>query len=51
MLSKKLIHSYQLVYEKKYGKKIAAKKAEQELLDLAKLVKLIKTERRNHYGR
>ena len=39
------------MYEHKFGKNISVKDAERELFDLAKLIRLIAKERKNHHGK
>ena len=51
ILSKNLVQEYQKEYQRKYGKHISPKEAEQELTDLKNLLRLILKERRNHHGK
>lgn len=46
ILSKNLIHEYQAQYKHKFGKDISPKEAEQELIGLKDLVRLIAKVRR-----
>lgn len=48
-IPKELVSALQGTYERKFGKRISAKEAEQNLSDLAELIKLISRERRDNY--
>lgn len=50
ILSERLIRGYQEEYKHKFGKDISAKDAEQELLNLKDLVRLIVKTRRQRHG-
>ena len=48
-ISEKLVNQYQKIYEQKFGEKITAKKAEQELSNLAELIKTANKARRKKW--
>lgn len=50
-ISERLVHEYQREYRQKFGKDISSKNAEQELSDLATLVRFIAKERRHRHVR
>lgn len=49
VLSENLVHEYQKMHKRKFGKEISTKVAERELFDLAGLVRLIIKERKKHH--
>ena len=49
-ISDQLVRKYQKTHERKFGESITAKEAEQNLSNLAELVRLAKKERRSHHG-
>ena len=50
ILSQSLVREYQKEHKRKFGKDISAKDAEQELLNLKDLVRLIVKVRRQRHG-
>ena len=51
VFSKGLVHECQQIHKRKFNKDISVKEAEQELFDLAGLVRLIHKERRSRHGK
>lgn len=51
VISERLVHKYQEIYKRKLNKGISTKEAEQELLDLTKLIRLINSERKKRHDK